>query len=236
MARRISPQQLKFFKETIQGRRVLDVGNANSQFLAEEFARYAAAWVVVGRAPPPSLSDSLKDRLRVIPEAFGAWTDRPPPSDFDVIVLPSPSPSSTQGLECLQWAGPQNVIVFFGDPKEDDACGSPEFWQYARRLRTQRDERDLWSRMLVLEKPEELSGESTAESAEAGASESHGHFPKKGERYRLAPNARWPGKEPGEHPPVVEITRHWERKSGPAKIVSKGDVIHVRKADLGAKM
>ena len=231
MARRLSPNQLKAFKEIIHGKRILDIGDRTSQFLAEEFARYTKSWTVIGRTQPHLVAE-LPSNVCVIPDPFNAWQNRPPPTDFDVVLFPSPSPSLTQDADCLEWTTPEQTIIFFGHPTDETIDGSPSFWKLLHQLKLvkelviQRDEKDLWSRFLVMHKALE----------ETEKAVHHGSFPKRGERYRLANSCKWPGKKPGDKPPVVEIAKNWDRAAGPAKMIERGEVIHLHKADLGSPM
>lgn len=209
----------------VRGKRVLDVGDEASSFLASEFARYARAWIVVGRSPPPA-HPALPACVRIVPERFEAWAERPEPSEFDVILLACPSPSNPQDAACLQWCAPGPLVVFFGHAREDALCGSPGFWQEMRAFEVETDARDAWSRLVTMRRS-------------SGGEEEEVHrrkLPRKGDRYRLAPSCRWPGKRSGERPPMVEIVRDWEKGGGKAKIVTTGEVFHLRRFDLGPKM
>lgn len=225
MARRLSPQQLKIFKEIIRDKRILDVGDKTSQFLAEEFARYVKAWTVVGRKPPAFLKD-FPPHVTIVEETFDLCSNRLSPSDFDVIVFPFSSPASKQDVCCLEWALAEHVILFFCHPKDDTVSGSPSFWKLIRTLTIEHEEKDFWSRLLVIQKKSSLSKTQTSSRA----------LPKGGERYRLVRTFKWPGKKPGEKPPTVEITKNWEKGSGPAKMIATGEVIHLHTYDLASPM
>lgn len=228
MGRRLSPQQLKSFKEIIRNKRVLDVGNEQSPFLAAEFARYARSWTMVGRTPTLPMGESLPTNIVVVAQSFDTWLERPLPSDFDVILLSFPSPSSNQDSKCIEWSTTEHMIVFFGHPTDDSISGSPEFWKLISTLDIQRDERDIWSRMILIRK-----------STPAKTDKPHlqrDPYPKKGDRYRLVASFRWPDKKPGERPPIVEVVKNWEKNSGPAKIIGSGEILRLRKHDLGAPM
>lgn len=228
MGRRLSPKQLREFKKIIQGKRVLDVGDENSQFLAMEFARFAKTWTVVGRPAPPSATAQLPPSVTVVPDSFEKWTERPAPTEFDVIVLPFPSPAATGDAQCLEWAEEDQMMVVFADPQDDSVAGSPDFWKLAREQRVQRDDRDPWSRMMVFQK--------TAAKSKKEEPAHKGSFPKKGKRYKLVPGFRWPGKLPGTPTPIVEISKNWEKNAGPAKIIGTGEVLRLHGYDLGAPM
>ncbi len=228
MARRISPKQLKALRDLIRGRRVLDVGHARSQFLGAEFSRYTQSWIVVGRPLPPEHAAEPPPNLGVVIETFDTWAECPPPTEFDVILFCFPATDHPQDAACVQWAAHPHVIIIFGHPTDDTLCGSEPFWELVKNLKPHSDERDQWSRMLVVHKP----GEEDDEEEE----EHHGHYPKKGERYKLANSFKWPGKKSGDKAPVVEIMKDWTKGSGNVKIVGKADFVHVRKTDLAAKM
>lgn len=232
MPRRLSPAQLKSLRDMIRRRRVLDVGHPGSQFIGAEFSRYSASWTVVGRNIPAAHAATPPHNLAVVPQTFDTWTERPPPTEFDVVILPFPSNDHPQDAACLEWSTHPQVIVFFGHPSDNALCGSPGFWDLAGKLKPDSDARDLWSRMMVMHKPSPEEEKEEEDEHEGG----HGHHPKKGERYKLASSFKWPDKKPGDKAPIVEIMKDWTKGSGTAKIVGKGDVIHVRKTELAAKM
>jgi hypothetical protein len=240
MSRRLSPAQLSILKEAVRGRRVLDVGDERSQFLASEFAPYAKAWTIIGRSAPEDFT-AQHPQIKVMPEKFDECNPRPDPTEVDMVLLPFPSPSLNYDLECLQWTLPYHVVLIFCHPKDEAESGSPGFWKFMKSMTIQEDQRDMWSRLIVMQKPPSLTeppppSEESEEDEEEAKEESHGHFPKKGHRYRLAAGFRWPDKKPGERPPIVEITSHWTKGSGPVKILGTGAVLRVRKSDLGAAM
>lgn len=235
ITRRLSPKQLEAFRELVRAKRVLDVGDATSPFLASEFARYAKDWVVIGR-PPPQLRAPLPGNVIVRTHPYDATgLSQLDAEDFDVILLPFPSLKGTQEAACLEDVGLEQVVVIFGLPDPDTSCGSLRFWQLAEAFERTRDDSDAWSRMLVIRRPRP---EGVAEEGELGPMDGvEGRkYPKKGDRYRLVPSFRWPGKKPGERPPVVEITRNWTKAAGPAKVIGLGEVWRLRKADLGQEM
>ncbi|MCC7518203.1 MAG: hypothetical protein IT578_03350 [Verrucomicrobiae bacterium] len=231
IARRISPKQLEVFRELLRGKRVLDLGNEASPFLAAEFARYAARWVVAGRAPP-RLHAPLPSSVSVNTHPYDAVTrTQLNAEDFDILLFPFPPLKGTQEAACLEDAGLNQVVVVFGLPDPDTSCGSLRFWQLAEAFERVRDDSDAFSRMLMMRRPRP---EDDAEEVHSPMDGVEGRkYPRKGDRYRLAPSFRWPGKKPGERPPIVEITRDWTRAAGPAKAVGLGEVWRIRKSDLG---
>lgn len=222
MEKRPGSQQLKILKKIIQGKRVLDVGDKNSPFLATKLARYAKTWTVVGRPPPSLMIKPLPDHVMIVTEPFETWTNCPPPSEFDVILLPFPSPSMSYDAQCLKWMAAEQVVIFFGHPQDDDAYGSPSFWQLARNLVVQQEEKALGSRMIVFRKSDPYIFKHP--------------YPQKGDRYRLVPSFRWPGKQRSQRPPIVEMIKDWGRNSGPAKIIGSEDVLWLHTYDLGAQI
>lgn len=235
ITRRLSPKQLDAFRELVRGKRVLDVGGATSPFLASEFARYAAEWVVVGR-PPPELRAPLPPSVTVRSHPYDvAGPSQLTAEDFDVLLFPFPSLKGTQEAACLEDAGLDQVVVVFGLPDPDTSCGSLRFWQLAEGFERCRDDSDAWSRMLVMRRPRPKVDEEGDEPGPMDGVEGR-KYPKKGERYRLVPSFRWPGKKPGGRPPIVEITRDWTKAAGPAKVIGLGEVWRLRKPDLGQSL
>lgn len=232
ITRRLSPKQLEAFRELIRGKRVLDVGDAMSPFLASEFARYSERWVTVGR-PPPELRAPLPTSVTVNTHPYDAATaSHLRALNFDVLLFPFPSLKGTQEAACLGDAGLEQTVVVFGLPDPDTSCGSLRFWKIAEGFERVRDDSDAFSRMLVMRLPQPGSEDEEGDELE----EEGKKYPQKGERYRLVPSFRWPGKKPGERPPVVEIARNWTKAAGPAKVIGLGEVWRIRKADLGQSL
>ncbi|NUN92148.1 MAG: hypothetical protein HUU04_00020 [Verrucomicrobiae bacterium] len=230
IARRISPRQLEVFREMLRGKRVLDVGVAGSPFLAAEFARYAARWTVVGR-PPPQLHAPLPSSVTVWTHPYdAAGSARIRPDDFDLVLFAFPPLRGTQEAACLEDVGQDQSVVVFGLPDPDASCGSLRFWQLAEAFERCRDDSDAFSRMLVMRRPRVEEDEDKLGPMDGVEGR---RYPQKGERYRLVPSFRWPGKRPGERPPIVEITRDWTRGMGPAKAIGLGEVWRLRRSDLG---
>lgn len=234
ITRRLSPKQLDAFRELVRGKCVLDVGSAASPFLASEFARYASKWVAVGR-PPPELCAPLPGSVTVRTHPYDmAGLSHLNAKDFDVLLFPFPSLKGTQEAACLEDAGLDQIVVIFGLPDPDDSYGSPRFWQLAEAFECCRDDSDAWTRMRVMRRPnpddEDEEGRSSVEGGEERS------YPQKGERYRLVPSFRWPGKKSRGRPPVVEIARDWTKAAGPVKAIGLGEVWRIRRSDLGSKI
>ena len=233
ITRRLSPKQLETFRELIRGKRVLDVGDASSPFLASEFARYAEQWVVVGR-PPPELRAPLPGCVIVLTHPYdAAGPSHLGAEDFDILLFPFPALKGTQEAACLKDAGLDQVVVVFGLPDPDTSYGSLRFWKLAEVFERCHDDSDAWSRMLVMRRPPPKNDDEEGDEPDPMDGVEGRKYPKKGERYRLVPSFRWPGKKSGGRPPIVEITRDWTRGAGPAKAIGLGEVWQIRRCDLG---
>ncbi len=233
MQHRLSSQQLDLFQQLVRAQRVLDVGDASSEFLAVDFARYARHWTMVGRTPP-DLTLALPHNVLVVSNPFALWPGRPPPAQFDVVLFTFPPVNRPQDAECLKWTIPSHTILLFGPPTDDVPCGSPAFWEIAKTFHIVREERDAFSRFLVMRHQPEVVVQEEEEEEEENIS--FGHYPKKGERYRLAASFRYPEKKRGDRAPIVEITRDWKSGAGPARIYRTSVMLRLHRYDLAMPM
>ncbi len=138
--------------DLVRDKRVLDVGDADSPFLAKRFALRAQSWIVVGRPPPPMQAALLPKNVAVVIEQFSPETPPVQPSEVDVILFPFPSPTLAHDAACLKWATPDHLIVFLGAPGNEASHGSPAFWEIARTLETKNDLVDEQGRFLIMQK------------------------------------------------------------------------------------
>jgi len=213
-------------RDVTRGKRVLDVGDEESPFLAELLATEARAWMVVGRNAP-CFSATFSPSLIVNNAKFDARTFHLRPTDFDLILFSNPSFRSTQDAACLQWTVPGQVIAFLSDSQDGTTAGSPEFWGLAAKLTLEKEWRSESGFLLIFRKLPPSASEVEIPSRS---------LPKINERYRLAPTAQWPGKRHGEDAPVVIVLRDWTDQFGPVRLIKSEAVLHIRLYELGSQL
>ncbi|MDD2707563.1 MAG: hypothetical protein PHV34_06090 [Verrucomicrobiae bacterium] len=221
---------LTFLKNLTLEKRVLDIGDEDSPFVAEWLAASAKSWFVTGRYPPNPDID-LSRSCVVSNKPFDRQTLHLNQSLIDVILFSCPSPVLPHDAEALQWASPQHQIILITDAHNDRAYGSPGFWTLAEKLYSHDEYRDenCHIQLLSPHKPEK--------KGEAAESTSPEHkFPKRGERYRLGATCHWPGKQKGDRPPIVEIRENWRTNSGYVELLERGELIYVHLGDLGNRI
>ena len=147
-------------------------------------------------------------------------------------------------LTCCPVFG-EHLTLFAGDPRDLDRHGSPAFWEISESMEIEMDSRNEISRLLVMRKkppqpeaPPQERAQSAVDPLEQVKEERRlsSGLPQKGERFHLAPTCFWPGKEPGQKPPPVEIEKDWTHKSGPVKLLHTGEVIIIHLPDLGGRI
>jgi hypothetical protein len=226
----------------IRGKRVLDIGDEGSPFIADELAPQASAWHVTGRRPAGA-GIPLPSHCTVTDALFDPQALQLEPSSIDVILFACPSPSLNQDEACLKWATDQHLLILLTNAQQKTVYGSPGFWEATKELIQEQEFREASFSCIVFRKTPSAATLAVAQdrpTTEAAgppvAEASHRRYPRKGERYRLAPSYHWPNKRPGDKPPVIVISSNWTKTSGHAEIVGGGGILSVRLGDLGTKL
>lgn len=235
----MNDQALHFIRDLVRGKRVLDIGDEDSPFLAEIFWGDALRWIVIGR-DPPNLTMELPSNCILTNARF----DRKillDPSQIDVLLFCHSSLSFRQDMPYLEWATADHKLVFINSSKESP-YNEAAVRQAApsQNLILEKEFQDETVRLLVFRKsaisseelPKEMGLEETVKVEEEATVSYKKHFPKAGERFLLAPSASWPGKRRGDKPPSVRIIEDWKKNSG-AAVLQTGQLLHLHKGDLG---
>lgn len=240
----------EMLRRMVEDKRVLDVGDKDSPFLARTFAPLARSWTMVGRPPP--LDISLAANFRGIANPFSPVFAAIQAESVDLVLLSFPSPSLTQDANAVQWATRDHLIIFLGNSQEENQHGSPAFWQLTGSLDLQMDAHDKVSRLMVWRKkapprvsrirpasPSKIRRVSKIRLIERRIIRKPvkpRNLPRKGDRYRLTPSAYWPNKKAGIRAPAVEMVCDWSHPFGAVRVIQTGEVFHIRLADLGGRI
>lgn len=224
----MTPLLFEELRNLIRDKRVLDIGDEGSPFLAELLAAEAKTWRAVGRYPP-GLKGSLSENCTVTNAPFGSQNLHLEAEEIDVILFSCPTPELEQDAQCLEWTTSAQSILFLTDPDEDTLFGSPRFWSLLKEIPIEAEHRDASCHLVIYRKPAPIVEEKKVE-------EHHKRLPKRGERYKLAPNFRWPNKQHGEKAPTIEISSDWKHGAGPATLIRDGQMLHLHTGDLGSSL